>query len=121
MAEFIDTEFNNVENDAMAYIMDPSPGWANIADCGNYPCTAPKNVLLTFEGSIFNGAKPRFAKREFQIIADNAEFAPYIPECEPYTSGNAYVCDSDRLAVLLFESLDPDNMDRAMQPIYVQK
>lgn len=46
MAEFYDTEFENVESDAIAFIMDPKPGWANIADCGNYPCTAPKNVLI---------------------------------------------------------------------------
>lgn len=119
MAEFYDSEFINVENDAMAYIMDPSPGWANIADCGNYPCTAPKNILFDFEDTTFRGTKPRWSKKDFQIIADNGEFAPFIPECEPYTAGNAYICESDRLAVLLFESEDSDTMDRSMQPIYI--
>ena len=65
MAEFYDTEFTNVETDAVAYIMDPQPGWANIADCGNYPCTAPKNILFTFQDSTFRGSKPSFAKRDF--------------------------------------------------------
>lgn len=34
---------------------------------------------------------------------------------------NAYVCDNDKLGILLFESEDADNMDRSMQPIYVAK
>lgn len=121
MAEFFDTEFSNVQTDAIAYMMDPNPGWANIADCGNYPCTAPKNILINLKDNSFRGTKPSFAKREFQIIADNDEFAPYIPECKRYEAANAYICESDRLAVLLFESLDPDKVDRAMQPIYVSK
>lgn len=70
---------------------------------------------------MFRGTKPKFAKKDFQIIADNSEFAPFIPECERHEAANAYICDSDRLAVLLFESLDPDRFDRAMQPIYVSK
>lgn len=34
---------------------------------------------------------------------------------------NAYVCDNDKLGVLLFESEDEDKKDRSMQPIYVSK
>ena len=34
---------------------------------------------------------------------------------------NGYVCINNKLGVLLFESQDADNMDRSMQPIYVEK
>jgi hypothetical protein len=65
MVEFYDSEFYNIDGDALAYIMDPKPGWANIKDCGNFPCTAPANALLTFEGSKFFGSKPSWATRDF--------------------------------------------------------
>jgi len=66
MAEFYDTVFNNVDQDAFAFLMDPSPGWANMKDCGNFPCTAPKNALLIFKDTTFKGSnKPRWAKRSF--------------------------------------------------------
>lgn len=36
-----DTRFINVDEDSVAYIRPPEPGWANVKDCGNFPCTAP--------------------------------------------------------------------------------
>jgi hypothetical protein len=59
MMEFFDTKFTDVK--IPAYIMDPSPGWANLDDCGDYPCTAPLNALLTFTGTTWEGSKPRWA------------------------------------------------------------
>ena len=47
-AEFYDTVFENVEDDAFGYLMDPDPRWANLKDCGEFPCTAPWNTLLSF-------------------------------------------------------------------------
>jgi hypothetical protein len=34
---------------------------------------------------------------------------------------NAYICDTEKLGILLFESEDDDKWDRSMQPIYVKK
>lgn len=48
MMEFFDSKFTDVKEGAAAFIMDPLPGWAGLTDCGNYPCTAPLNALLTF-------------------------------------------------------------------------
>jgi hypothetical protein len=45
MHEFYDTEFTNIEDDAMASLMNPDPKWANLEDCGNFPCTGPYNLL----------------------------------------------------------------------------
>ena len=65
LTEFEDNEFINIEGDAFGYFFDPPTGWANVKDCGNFPCTAPWNVLLTFKGSKFSGRSPSFAKSEF--------------------------------------------------------
>jgi len=45
-AKFIGTRFENVEETALAFLFNPPAGWANIDDCGNFPCTAPSNALL---------------------------------------------------------------------------
>lgn len=108
MMEFFDSKFTDVKEGAAAYIMDPLPGWAGLTDCGNYPCTAPKNALLTFQDTTFSGTKPRWATSDFQIIANNSDFAPYIESCEPQANMNAYVCEAEKMGVLLFESLDED-------------
>jgi hypothetical protein len=102
--------------------MSPKAGWANLDDCGDYPCTGPLNALLSFTGTKWEGSKPRWAtERDFQIIANNTGFAPYIESCNPYKAMNAYVCQADKMGVLLFESMDEDNQDRSMQPLYVKR
>jgi len=119
MVEFYDTKFIDVDADALAYLMSPPQAWANIKDCGAFPCTAPLNALFTFEDTTFSGSRPRWATKDFQIIANNTGFAPYIESCEPSEDMNAYVCFEDKLGVLLFESEDDDKFDRSLQPIYV--
>jgi len=39
----------------MANLLSPNPGWANLEDCGNFPCTGPNNVLYSFKNSKWNG------------------------------------------------------------------
>lgn len=58
IAKFEDTIFENIEDDAFGYFYDPPKGWANTKDCGNFPCTAPSNVLLSFKGTKFTGQRP---------------------------------------------------------------
>jgi len=55
MQEFEDIKFVNVDNRAMAYFYDPPQAWANIKDCGDFPCTAPKNTLYSFKRVKFEG------------------------------------------------------------------
>jgi hypothetical protein len=121
VTEFEDNEFKNIESDAFGYFFDPPTAWANVKDCGNFPCTAPWNVLLTFKGTKWSGRSPSFAKSTFQLIADNPGFAPYVPDCEKLESNNLWMCEQSKLSMLLFESEDVDNRDRSMQPIYVQQ
>lgn len=122
MMEFHDTVFTNTSGDAMAYIFDPPQGWANVKDCGNFPCTAPLNTILSFKDTTFGGVTtPSYATSNFQIIPNNPGFSQYVPSCVKQDKMNAYTCQDDRLGMLIFESEDDDTMDRSMQPIYSKK
>jgi hypothetical protein len=48
---FKDTIFIDCDANAMADIWDPPASWAKISDCGQWPCTAPNNVVVKFTGS----------------------------------------------------------------------
>lgn len=54
-SDFIPTQrftyctFTNVNQKAIAYLMDPPEGWNNLADCVGFPCTAPANLILDFK------------------------------------------------------------------------
>jgi len=39
----------------MTLLFDPPKGWANIKDCGDFPCTAPKNVVMNMKNMEFTG------------------------------------------------------------------
>jgi hypothetical protein len=48
-------EFVDASDDSWGYFFDPPSGWANVADCGNFPCTGPWNVLFYNEDITFTG------------------------------------------------------------------
>ena len=80
--EFVNTKFNNVHEDAMIWIEDPNPKWANPTDCINWPCTAPENVVLKFEGAAFDGDfQPLEKKPSFQIVSDVEEAVRAYTNC----------------------------------------
>jgi hypothetical protein len=52
---------------------------------------------------------------EFQIIANNSGFAPYVEGCLPVSTWNGYICQgSTKLGMLLFDSEDADTEDRSV-------
>jgi hypothetical protein len=57
--ELHDNKFINVEEGAMGFFMSPPKGWANLKDCGDFPCTAPLNVIFDFNNNKFEGEKPK--------------------------------------------------------------
>jgi hypothetical protein len=64
--------------------MDPPEAWANIDDCGNWPCTAPQNVLMSFENTEFVDAPGilfNTKEKDFQIVSNNATAYNNIPGC----------------------------------------
>jgi hypothetical protein len=40
----------------MASLMSPMLAWANVEDCGNFPCTGPNNLLYYFKNSNWYGS-----------------------------------------------------------------
>lgn len=81
--EFYDTTFENVEDDALAYFLEPPKKWAIIKDCGSFPCTGPKNVYFSFVRNTFIGNRANYAADNFQIIPDTPGFSEYVPNCDP--------------------------------------
>lgn len=118
-SDFEGVKFVNVENAGMALFFEPPKKWAIIKDCGAFPCTAPKNVLYSFKGVTVEGAnKPALnGDSEFQIIPDVKDSGPYsslFPTCKPVTAWKGYLCKTEGLGILLFESGDPDTFDRSI-------
>jgi hypothetical protein len=54
----LNTQFDNIDSDAFGHFFDPPTGWGNVKDCGNFPCTAPWNVLVDFKYSTYTGNYP---------------------------------------------------------------
>ena len=115
--------FENTDASAMYHLDSPSQGWANLSDCGTFTCTGLYNVLVKVEGNQYLGIPSVFGvPRQFELTGNNRESTStqVVPTCEKKDNWNAYLCDERNLGVLLFESQDPDRMDRSAQPIYIQ-
>lgn len=114
---------DKVAADALLFIMDPPRGWANLTDCVEFPCTAPENLLLQFRDSIHFATGTTIAELPssvpFDIISDNPGYNGAFSHCTKSTNWNANVCTGDDMALLVFESLDPDKYDRSVQPVYI--
>lgn len=118
-ARFEDVKFTDVSTGGFGYFYDPMPGWAGISDCGEWPCTAPENIVLKFKQTTYSGSTPTYTKKNFQIIADFKDVAGKINTCEKVNDWNAYICENEFISQLVFESLDEDKNDRSVQPVYL--
>ena len=117
---FKNVEFDNVADAAMSYLFDPPKNWAKISDCGEWPCTAPSNVVMDFEGTSYSGAMtPSYTAADFQIVSDFAGVSDTYDNCVYKDAWNAWRCANSYLGVLLAESLDGDTWDRSVQPILI--
>lgn len=98
---------------------DPNPGWANLADCGNFVCTGPKNTLYKFTNNKYIGVAPT-PEKNFLIIPDIPGYTDKFEGCTKKKDWNAYMCVNNKnLGILLFESLDEDRWDRNVAPVFV--
>lgn len=117
-----DVTFTNVEDEAIIQFFEPPSKWANIADCGDFPCTGPLNTEIRITDAKFEGdVKPLISLPDFYLIPNNKAVAEVLSDsCLKKLSYNGYVCASfNKLGVLMFESLDDDRMERSMQPVYI--
>jgi len=62
---FSQCKFKDVDDASLAYFEDPLESWANLDDCGQFPCTAPNNILLSFKGTTYEGQKPTRTDQTF--------------------------------------------------------
>lgn len=131
---FSRTYFVNMDDAAIAYLPAPPQNWAVIDDCGEFPCTAPSNIVLDFTNSVIDGGSFS-APSSFQIVSDLPDQitsferqvifeglqAPetYAMGCRFKEVWNAWTCTNRNIGVLLFESLDGDTYDRSVQPIVI--
>ncbi len=100
--------------------MGPLPEWANIDDCGQFPCTSPNNVLIQFYKSTYSGyITPARIEPNFQIISGLVENSGNFTDCSLVNEWNGYYCHNEDLAIILFESLDEDKLTRILSPITI--
>ena len=123
---FTNTEFVNVNHNALASLNDPNPGWANLADCGQFPCTAPHNAIIKFKNAKASGSLVPNIKliesgsgTNFQILPDNPQATNFVFSCSRVAAWNANLCYNERVAQIMFESLDSDKEDRTFSPINI--
>lgn len=106
--------FENVHDDAVAWLYDPPKAWINVTDCGNFACTAPKNILVNIKRAVYKGSpQPDRTSANFSIISNNNGSSKFTG-CKERKEWNGYWCENKELAILLFESLDGDTWDRSV-------
>lgn len=115
--EFFGTKFSNVAVSNFAYFFKPPRGWANITDCGKFPCTAPSNVVMDFKSTVFEGSSRLTSPASFQVVSQITNGTADYKDCKEFSEWRGWHCTNDKLGVLLFESLDGDTEDRSVQPI----
>jgi len=104
---FRQNSFIDTDESAMFNLYSPSPGWANLSDCGTFTCTGLYNVLIRMEQNSYSGIPMPFGlPRTFDATANNKESTSTqkVPTCIKKDAWNAYLCTKKELGVLLFES-----------------
>jgi hypothetical protein len=122
LQHFDQLEFVNCDTSSLTYFFEPPQAWANLADCGDYPCTGPKNTLFSFTNIKWTGntVNPEFAREDFTLIPKIDTYTDQFPDCDPMESINGHICSNNDLGILVWESQDPDSIDRSIQPIYIR-
>jgi hypothetical protein len=124
LQHFDNLEFDNCDPSAMTYFFNPPDKWANLADCGDYPCTGPKNTLFSFTNikwtNIPTSEDAKFVKEDFTLIPTIKTYTELVPDCEKMESINGHICTNNDMGILVWESQDPDSIDRSIQPILIR-
>ena len=117
---FDKVHLTNVDKEAYVWIQDPNPEWASETpatspdNCGNWPCTAPENVVLKFNRFTTDDDN---TERSFQIVSDNALAASNFDGCvdTDVANWNAYECtqaagEQAMQSVLIFDGMSTQNV-----------
>ena len=134
LIEITSPRWENVGQTGVAWIPEPLQAWSNPDDCGNFPCTALKNVVVKISGS--TGVDGRGGSTWLQLTSSagwtitSAESTEPQHEshvgdalgCEERPDWNARRCttaNNNRVALLFIENLDADSEDRGIQPVEI--
>jgi len=121
--EFKGVTFRDVDESALTSFFDAPEEWIDFNYCGNFVCTAPKNVIINFNDCDFVGDyTPILRQRmniQFSIIANNPTAVSGFSGCSLVEAWNAFYCSHTDIGLLHFDSLDADRWDRSVQPITI--
>ena len=82
IAKFYNTKFENINDEAIAFLFSPPQAWANLDDCGDFPCSGPSNTLIYFDSTTYTGAvKPSSTDKSFSIIPNNPSAVKNYDNC----------------------------------------
>ena len=57
----------------------------------------------------------------FTLIPHTEGYTDQFPECDPYDKDlNGHFCTGNDMGILVWESQDPDSIDRSIQPIFIR-
>jgi len=121
LQNFEDLEFTNCDASALTYFFNPPESWANLADCGDFPCTGPKNTIFSFKNIKWIGGSEgaEDALENFSLIPWVEGYTDNFPDCKKMDSINGHICTNNDMGILVWESQDPDSIDRSIQPVNI--
>lgn len=80
----------------MTLLKNPDDGWAKISDCGQFPCTGPNNIILSFKNTGFTGTTtPTETNSDFKIIPDDPNIGGDVGStlgCQLKSNWQGYYC-----------------------------
>jgi rubredoxin len=74
LQHFDNMQFDNCDSDLITEFFDPPQKWANLADCGDYPCTGPKNTIFSFVNTKWTNPVGSLDKEDFTLIPHIATY-----------------------------------------------
>lgn len=90
MQNFEDIEFVNCDADSLTHFFEPPKAWANLADCGDFPCTGPKNTIFSFKNTKWTGLAGPNALTDFNLIPTIPGYTDNFPNCVKMNSINGH-------------------------------
>ena len=119
LVDFIENEFNNVDDSAFIYMFTPPDSWITVRECGSFPCTGPWNTVFSFSNTKYSGKAKIYKqdKRDWQIIPANPGVTPAFKDCKLNSNWNAFYCREEQFGILHFESQDEDKGKRNIYPV----
>jgi hypothetical protein len=118
LQHFENLEFHNCDPEAQTFFFEPPTSWANLNDCGDFPCTGPKNTIFSFKNIKWTGtgADSKYALENYTMIPHVKGYTESFPNCELMDKDtvNGHQCTNNDLGILVWESQDPDSIDRSI-------